>query len=164
MATRKEARRRAVIQVSALAVVTAVIVVVVVFAATWFSNRSATHPSEVAITVSNGEDSVEVLPYQVCEIGTECGEGAEIPVIDVEPGDVLTVELDPSIYDHDWSLLSIYDDPGANDQQLHGPNDASSVEVPVTAAPVGDSEEEPRLVVVEVNSAMLGLSTYSPLM
>ena len=156
MATRKEARQRAVLQVSALAVVTTIIVAVIVLGVTWFNNRPAPHPSEVAITVSNGEESIEVFPYQICELGTECGEGGEIPVIDAAPGDTLTIELDESIYDHDWSLLSIYDNPGANDQQMHGPHDASSAEVPVSVAPVAGSDEEPQLVVVEVNSAMLG--------
>ncbi|MHA2788417.1 DUF2771 domain-containing protein [Corynebacterium sp. S7] len=150
-----------------LALIVAMVLVMVVGAygiMTWQKNRPPTPPQEVAITVSAGDQTIEALPYMVCEPGVECPEG-EIPTLTVASGDTVNVKVPSDIYDHDWTLLTIYDDPGANDQQVHGAYDTDSVDIPVSAAPVGDSTENPQLVVIEVSSLMIGLdatNTESP--
>lgn len=154
--TRKEARRRSVTLVTVLAVVAIVGIVAITLAMNWWSERGQLQPEEVTITVSNGAEEIEVAPYLSCELGTECGEGGDVPVIDPHDADVLTVTIPRAIHDHDWSVVTIYDDPGANDQVFHGPYDTVELELPVTVDPVGDSQERPRLVVVEISSVMLG--------
>ncbi|WIM68351.1 DUF2771 domain-containing protein [Corynebacterium breve] len=142
-----------------------IVIAVVAFVAgvyaflTWQSSQPPTNPKDIAITASVGDDSLEVTPYMVCEPGVECPEG-DVPTLKVSADDTVTIEIPEEIYDHDWQLLTIYDDPGANDQQVHGPRDVNKVEVPVSAAPVGDSPEKPQLVVVEVSSVMIGLDDH----
>ncbi|WP_018297616.1 DUF2771 domain-containing protein [Corynebacterium lubricantis] len=145
------------LQLLALIVVMVLVMVVGAYGImTWQKNRPPTPPQEVAITVSAGDESLEATPYLVCEPGVECPEG-EIPTLKVASGDTVNVEIPEDIYDHDWTLLTIYDDPGANDEQVHGPYDTDSVDIPVSATPVGDSAEQPQLVVIEVSSIMIGL-------
>lgn len=121
----------------------------------WQANREPTPPQEVMVTASVGDQELETAPYMVCEPGVECPEG-EVPSLRVSAGDTVTITVPEEVYDHDWQLLTIYDEPGANDQQLHSSYDADSIDVPVSAEPVGDSTTRPELVVVEVSSVMIG--------
>ena len=155
MATRKEAKQKSFMQILGLLVVVMLVVAAVVLGQMWLSSRPAPEPEDVAVTASVGDRSIEVSPYMVCAPGEECEEG-EVPVLEVGADESLTITVPEPIYDHDWQLLTIYDDPGANDQQVHGPHDTDSVEIPGSAEPVGDSDERTRLVVVEVSSVMIG--------
>lgn len=155
MATRKEAKRKSLLQVLALIIVVVIVVAAVLLFQNWMNSRPGPEPEDVTLTASVGEESIEVSPYTVCEPGTDCPE-AEVPTIDVGPDESLTIELPEPVYNHDWQLLTIYDNPAANGQQLHGPNDTQSVEIPGSVDPVGDSEERPELAVVEISSVMIG--------
>lgn len=155
MATRKEAKRKSLLQVLALLVVAAVVVAVVVLAQTWFSNRPSPEPEDTALSVSVGDEQLEVLPYIVAEPGQEPQEG-DIPTVEVGPDETLTIELPSHVYDHDWSAVLIYDDPAANDERLHGPSDTDRLEVPGSVDPVTEGGERPQLMVVEIQSVMIG--------
>lgn len=113
----------------------------------WWNNRPGPEPGTVTIK-ANGQ---EIKPYMVCEPGVACPEG-EVPKIAVGPDDALKIELPKEIYDHDWSLLKIYDDPAANSQQYFKANEAKETEVKGSA----DGEPRPRLVVVEVSTVLIG--------
>ncbi|WP_257162642.1 DUF2771 domain-containing protein [Corynebacterium cystitidis] len=151
----KKAKAQSLKTVAIIAVLVVLLVGAVYGFMQWQGSRPATDPHEVTVTATIGDNVVETTPYMVCEPGVECPEN-EVPAITVTPDDTVRIEVPEDIYDHDWQLLSIYDDPGANDQQLHGPYDADSVDIPVSAAPVGDSTENPQLIVVEVSSIMIG--------
>lgn len=155
MATRKEAKRKSLLQVLTLVVIAAVVVAVVVLAQSWIRNQPDPEPADTALEVSAGEDRTEIYPYMIAEPGVEPAEN-EVPTVDVDEQDTLTVTLPEHVYDHDWTAVLIYDDPAANDQILHGPYDAESIDVPVTTDPVTDGGERPRLMVVEIQSVMIG--------
>ena len=155
MATRRQARQKSLLQILALVIAVVIVVVAAVLVQNWWNDRPGPDPREVALTGSVGGESVKVSPYLVCEPGQECPEG-EVPNLPVGADDTLALELPESVADHDWQLLMIYDDPAANDQRLHGPNDTDRVEIPGSVDPVGDSTERPRLQVVEVSSVMIG--------
>lgn len=155
MATRRQAKKKSLLQILALIIAVVIIVVATVLVQNWWNNRPGPEPGEVSVTASVGDESIEVSPYLVCEPGVECPEG-EVPNLPVGPDETLKLELPEPIHNHDWQLLMIYDDPGANDQQLHGAYDATEVEIPGSVDPVGESTERPRLVVVEVSSVMVG--------
>lgn len=157
MATRNEAKRKSLLQVLALLVVAAVIVAVVVLAQTWFSNQPDPEPEDTALTATAGDDEVEVLPYLVAEPGVEPVEG-DIPTIEVGPDETLTIELPRHVYDHDWTAVLIYDDPAANDERLHGPNDTDVLEAPGSVDPIEEGDDRPLLAVVEIQSVMIGLN------
>ncbi|MEJ5927650.1 DUF2771 domain-containing protein [Corynebacterium sp. H128] len=113
----------------------------------WWNSRPGPAPEAVAIK-ANGQ---EVLPYTVCEPGVECPEG-KIPQISVPADGSLRIEVPKDIYDHDWSVLKIYDDPAANDQHYFKANEAKDMEIPGSL----DGEPRPRLVVVEVSTVLIG--------
>ena len=153
--TRKEAKRKNLLQVLALIVIAAVIIAVVVIAQMWFSSRPDPQPEESAIEVTVGEDTREVLPYLIAEPGTE-GEAGEVDTFDVGPDDTVEISVPPHVFDHDWSVVRIYDDPAINDQTLYGPNERDQVSVPGSVDPVNEGDERPRLMVVEVQSVLIG--------
>ncbi|WP_312715658.1 DUF2771 domain-containing protein [Corynebacterium flavescens] len=170
MATPKEARKKTLLQVLALIIAVVIIVVGVVIFQKWWNGRPGPEPAEVTIKASVGEESLEVAPYLVCEPGVECPEG-EVPNLAVGADDTLHLELPEDITDHEWRVLSIYDNPAANDEKIHGPNDAQSADIPGSVSMGKDSErdagsdgdansaaegEKAKLMVVEVSSLMIG--------
>ena len=75
MATRKEARKKSLLQILALIVVVAVIVAAVVIFQNWWNQRPGPDPRDITVTASVGDKSIDVAPYITCEPGTECPEG-----------------------------------------------------------------------------------------
>lgn len=156
MSTPKKARQRSLLQFLALLIAVVIIVVAAVLAQNWWNNRPGPDPRDLTVTARVGDTSIEVSPYLVCEPGLECPEG-EVPNLPVGPDDTLVLEIPEPIHDHDWQLLMIYDDPAVNDQQLHGPYDAERVEIPGSVDPLNEGDPRPRLMVVEISSAQIGL-------
>ncbi|QGU02610.1 hypothetical protein CKALI_08755 [Corynebacterium kalinowskii] len=113
----------------------------------WWNSRPGPEPDQVTIK-ANGQ---QIKPYMVCEPGVDCPEG-EVPQISVGADDTLKIEVPKDIYDHDWSVLKIYDDPAANSQQYFKSHEAKEVEIKGSA----DGEPRPRLVVVEVSTVLIG--------
>ncbi len=156
MATIKEAKRRSLFQVIALIFAVIVIVVGVVIFQNWSNNRPGRAPQDIALSASVGDSSVEVFPYMSCEPGTQCPEG-EVPNIVVGQDDTLVLDIPADITNHEWQILTIYTDPAANDEQLHGAHETSRVEIPGSVEPIeASSGKRPRLQVVEVSAMMLG--------
>lgn len=156
MATRKQARRNSLIQLSVLVVAVAVVVAAVVLFQNWANSRPGKLPTEISVTASNGKDSLEVFPYLSCEPGTDCPEG-KVPHLTVGPDQTLTLEIPSDIASHQWQLLTIYDDPAANDEQLHGAGETTKVEIPGSVDPIEASTgKRPTLQVVEVSAVMIG--------
>ncbi|GAB3708869.1 DUF2771 domain-containing protein [Corynebacterium nasicanis] len=159
MASPKKARQKALLQFLTLLVAVVIVVVAAVLAQNWWNNRPGPQPHDVAVTADNGSERIEVFPYIVCEPGLECPEG-EVPNLPVAADGTLVLEIPEDIHDHDWQLLLIYDDPAANDQQFHGAYDATTVEIPGSVDPVADGDPRPRLMVVEISSAMIGRDAH----
>lgn len=157
MATRKEARKKSLLQVLALIIALVIIVVAVVIGQRWWQDRSSNKsPANTTVTVSYGNQKQQIHPYLVQEPGTKANEG-EVPSIQVNDSDTVTVDLPGNVYDHDWSAVLIYDNPAANDEQRHGPREAKSVSVPVQSEKKEKPEDpKPKLMVIEIQSVMLG--------
>lgn len=156
MATVKQARKKSLLQFLALIIAVAVIVVAVVLFQKWRNDRPGPEPQDVTITATVGSDTLDVAPYSVCEPGTDCKEG-EVPNLTVGPDDTLKLEIPEAISNHEWSVLSIYDDPAANDSTAHGANETTSLEIPGSVPPIEASTgERPQLKVVEVSTLMIG--------
>ncbi|QCB27948.1 DUF2771 domain-containing protein [Corynebacterium endometrii] len=160
MATRKEAQRKSLLQILALIIAVVVIVVGVVLFQSWINNRPGAEPKDVAITATVGDNSMEVFPYIACEPGLECPEG-EVPNLTVGPDETLKIEIPEEVSNHQWKILTIYDDVAANDEKLHGANETSEVEVPgsvdvIDISTSGETGQRPQLKVVEITSVMIG--------
>ncbi len=156
MATVKQARKKSLLQFLALIIAVAVIVVAVVLFQKWRNDRPGPEPQDVTITATVGSDTLDVAPYSVCEPGTDCKEG-EVPNLTVGPDDTLKLEIPEAISNHEWSVLSIYDDPAANDSTAHGANETTSLDIPGSVPPIEASTgERPKLMVVEISTLMIG--------
>ena len=156
MATVKQARKKSLLQFLALIIAVAVIVVAVVLFQKWRNDRPGPEPQDVTITATVGSDTLDVAPYSVCEPGTDCKEG-EVPNLTVGPDDTLKLEIPEAISNHEWSVLSIYDDPAANDTTSHGANETTSLDIPGSVPPIEASTgERPKLMVVEISTLMIG--------
>lgn len=156
MVSPKEAKKKSLLRVLALIIAVVIVVVASILVQTWWNNRPDPNPAEVSLSARVGENNLEVLPYLACEPGTECPEG-EIPALEVGPDENLILDIPEVVHRGEWSLLTIYDDPAANNQVLHGGYDAETVEVPGSVEPVTEeSAERPNLVVVEVSAVLIG--------
>ena len=156
MATVKQARKKSLLQFLALIIAVAVIVVAVVLFQKWRNDRPGPEPQDVTITATVGSDTLDVAPYSLCEPGTDCKEG-EVPNLTVGPDDTLKLEIPEAISNHEWSVLSIYDDPAANDSTSHGANETTSLDIPGSVPPIEASTgERPKLMVVEISTLMIG--------
>lgn len=154
MASRKT-KRKNLIQISALLVAVVLVVVISVVFQNWWNNRPEPEPSSVSITATSPSGEVEVFPFSICEPGVECEEN-EIPTLNVEADEELRLSIPKSIHDHDWYLLTIYDDPAANDEFYHTSYEATEATIPGSVDPLEEGGERPRLIVVEVASVMIG--------
>lgn len=113
----------------------------------WWNSRPGKEPKDVTITASSGGETLEVSPFSVCEIGTTC-EGETVPELTVQ--DSLTLSLPKDIYDHDWRLLKIYDDPEANHEEFHSGHEQTEAEI------AAQTDAGAKLTVVEVSTALIG--------
>lgn len=154
MASRKN-RRRTVLQVTALAVAVVLVVVISVLFQQWWNDRPAPDPEEVSVTATAPAGTVEIFPFSICEPGVECAEN-EVPVLEVGADEELQLSIPQDIHDHDWYLLTIYDDPAANDEFYHTSYETTEATVPGSVDPTEEGGERPRLVVVEITSVMIG--------
>ncbi|WJZ02010.1 DUF2771 domain-containing protein [Corynebacterium freiburgense] len=129
-----------------------IIAVVLVVAAsigfqTWWNNRPGTQPHDVTLKATSGGQEITVPPFSVCEIGTTC-EGEEVPELKLQ--DSLHITLPKEIYDHDWRLLKIYDDPEANHEEFYTGHEKTEVDIAAT------TDAGAKLTVVEVSTALIG--------
>lgn len=154
MASRKT-RRKNLIQIIALTVAVILVVVVSVVFQSWWNNRPEPDPSAISITATSPAGEIDVFPFSICEPGIECEEN-EVPVLEVGPEEELHLAIPEAIHDHDWYLLTIFDDPAANDEFYHTSYDATEVTVAGSADPTEEGGERPRLVVVEISAVMIG--------
>ncbi|GGG79080.1 DUF2771 domain-containing protein [Corynebacterium pelargi] len=143
-------RRKNAKQIAFLAVAVIIVLVATLLFQQWWADRKQREPEEVSITVSTGGENLEVFPFSICEPGVPCEE-AEVPEISLNKDQSLKVTVPEDIADHDWTLLKIYDDPKANDEQAFGPHEATEASAPAVV-----EEYESKLVVCEVTSVMIG--------
>lgn len=146
----KRSTKKNLVQIGALVLAVCLILGISLFFQQWWNNRPGAEPKDVAISVMVADNTTEILPYSVCEPGLPCTP-SEPPVVKVKANDHIELKLPREIYDHDWTLLTIYDDPSANDQFRYGSYEQESASVAVTS-----DIENARLGVIEIHSVMIG--------
>ncbi|GAA1474542.1 DUF2771 domain-containing protein [Corynebacterium felinum] len=152
----KAKTRKTIIQISGLVAAVAVVVVASVLFQNWWNNRPGPEPRDVAIQATIQDDTTDVFPFSICEPGVECEEAAPT-ILKLGADETMKLVLPKHVYDHDWSLLKIYDDPAANDEHYFGAYEQQTVDIKGSAEPVEkNSTTRPQLVVVEVKAVMIG--------
>ena len=68
----RKSRRKNLQQIVALLVAVVVVVIASVAFQRWWNNRPGPEPKDVAITVTVNGVEQEVLPYSICELGSDC--------------------------------------------------------------------------------------------
>lgn len=153
MSTKAQRRKKNILQIIGLIVAVCVVIGISFAFQQWWNSRPGTAPQEVAVTVTvSGAEPVQLTPYMVCEPGVECPEGTlnPLPIADT---DTVEIAVPKDIYDHDWGMVAIYDDPAANTETYHGAYEAETASVPATVDLDGTTA---RLLVVEINSVLIG--------
>lgn len=151
-------RKKSLLQFVVLIVAVVLVVLASVAFQRWWNNRPDPDPQEVTITATVGGKSTAVEPYLVCEIGETCPESPDVVTVKTEAdsgADHITLKLPKNVFDHDWSLVSIYDDPARNQQRNFAAYESTSVDVPLTVA-AEEGGDSASLVVVEISSALIG--------
>ena len=129
MSRKAQRRKKYTIQIIGLIVAVCVVIGISFVFQTWWNGRPGTAPQEVAVSVSiGGGESTKVLPYLVCEPGTECPQG-ELTPLPITDADSVDISVPKDIYDHDWAVLAIYDDPAANSETYHGAYEAETASI-----------------------------------
>ena len=148
MATRKEAKRKSLIQILVLIVAVVVVAVAALVFQNWWTTRPGPEPGSITLQARVGDREEEISPYLVCELGAECPE-TEVAELLVDADETLHIDVPEAVHKVPWRVLRIYDDPAANDEVLHGAYDTDSVEI---AGSAGDA----RLLVVEISTVLIG--------
>ena len=70
----------------------------------------------------------------------------------------MKLDIPDALSRYQWQVLSIYDDPAANDETRHGAGETEAVEIPGSVDPIeaSDSQDRPKLIVVEVSAVLIG--------
>lgn len=161
--TKKEKRRRAqrkqLLTVLAIAAVAAVIIGAVFAYTKWQDNRVATLPQDQRITaVVNGEET-ELAPYRACELDDKDCQNGEPVTLDTAGASEITLKLPKDVYDHDWAMLKIFDDPGANEEKYYKADEAKEVTIPLESEQTTAENAKPKLAVLEIHSMLVGLDS-----
>lgn len=154
---RKKAQRRNLLAALAIVLLVALIVGGVVIYNKVTGDRIDTLPHEQRVTaVVNGQET-EIAPFSACQLDDpECRDSEPF---ELEVGDAkeFTLKIPKDVYDHDWAMLEIYNDPGANDEHYYGSNETTEVTVPLESERKSKDGSTPKLAVAEIHSLMVGL-------
>ncbi len=115
----------------------------------WWNNRPGPDPASVQITAVVEESSQDISPYQTCAFGEECVQKGEISRVMVNPDDTLDIKVPSIMQRADVSVLAIYDNPAANNENIIGTSEEKNISIP-------GSRGEAQLQLVEIKSVLLG--------
>ncbi|RAV34284.1 DUF2771 domain-containing protein [Corynebacterium heidelbergense] len=152
---KRQQRKQLFAAVAIIAVVAAIVGGVLVFNS-WRSKQIGTLPADQRVTAVVDGKETEVAPYAACELGVDgCGQGKpfELPVGGAKE---ITVKVPQDVADHDWSLLKVYEDPGANSEDYFKPNEMHEVTIPLVSDKKSQDGKNPSLTVVEIHTVLVG--------
>ncbi|HIW95396.1 MAG TPA: DUF2771 domain-containing protein [Candidatus Corynebacterium gallistercoris] len=140
-----------------IAAVVAIVIAGVIGYTRWKDGQVETLPADqVIVAVVDGQET-EIRPYSACQLDDPECQPSEPTVLKVGDADEIELRVPEDVYDHDWSVLRIYDDPGANADDYYKSYEVESVTIPVTSEKKAEDGSSPTLAVVEVHSMLVGL-------
>ncbi len=155
-ARRKRQQRRQLMIFLAIVAVVAVVVAAVLGFNKWRDKRDTKSPEDQRIVaVINGKET-EIPPYSTCEIDAkDCGQGKPFE-LDFGGAEEATLKIPKDVYDHDWSMLKIFQNEGANSEDYFRANEQKEVKISLKSEKKDDSGKASPLTVVEIHSLLVG--------
>lgn len=154
---RKRRQRKQILTMLALGAVALVVVAAVIGFSRWKSNQVETLPQDFRLTaVVNGVET-ELAPYLACELDDAQCEPGKPAELKVGKAKEFTLRVPAGIADHDWRLIKIFSDLGANGEEYFRGNQADEVTIKTTAEKTSRDGSKARLRLVEVHTLLVGL-------
>ena len=132
-------------QIAVIAVLVIVLVGGIYAFLEWQRSAPSTPVHDVRVQVAAGDNSQELAPYTVCPLDEQC-DGGEPPALELGDATELQINVPEEISSSGWRLLTIYDDPAANNEQVFQSNESNEQTVEAV------TESGARLVVAEVSA------------
>lgn len=154
---RKREQRKQLMAFAAIVVVVAIVGAAIVFYNKWKGEQVETLPQDQRIVaVVNGQEQ-EIAPYSTCEIDDkDCKPGKPVPV-ELKGAKEFTLKIPHDVSNHDWSMLKIYNDPGANQDNYFRSDETQEVKLKLAAERKSADGSTPSLKLIEIRSLLVGL-------
>lgn len=121
-------------------------------------DRPMADPYAETMTVSIGDEQVEILPYRVCDMFESDGcttDEDNIETVTLENDQYADVQVTTEVASNTWTLQRFYDDDSRNLSTTHRPGSTETESVPGSTEVAG---EQSPLAVVEVSTTVVGLN------
>lgn len=154
---RKRAQRKQLMTMGAIVALVVVVIGGVLLYNRWQDGKVETLPQDQRIiAVVDGEEH-EIAPYSVCQLDDPDCKPSEPYKLQVGDAKKVTLKPPEDVYDHDWSLLQIFDEPGANQDNYYKSYEREEVTLDLEASVKADDGSTPQLKVLELHSMLVGL-------
>lgn len=154
---RKRAQRKQLMTMGAIVALVVVVIGGVLLYNRWQDGKIETLPQDQRIiAVVNGEEH-EIAPYSVCQLDDPDCKPSQPYKLHVGNAKKVTIKPPEDIYNHDWSLLQIFDEPGANQDNYYKSYEREEVTLDLKASLKADDGSTPQLKVLELHSMLVGL-------
>ena len=158
-ARRKQEQRKQLMAFAAIVLVVLIVAAAIVFYNRWKADKVETLPQDQRIVAVVDGKEKEIAPYATCEIDDKnCKPGQPVP-LELGGAKELTLRIPQDVSNHDWSMLKIYNDPGANQDNYFRSDEAKEVQLKVNAERKSSDGSTPSLKLVEVRSMLVGLDS-----
>lgn len=132
-------------QIAVIAVGVIVLVAGIYAFLEWQRSAPSTPVRDIRVQVAADGTTQELAPYTVCPLDEQC-DGGDPPTLDAGEAKEMTITVPEEISSSGWRLLTIYDDPAANDERVFQSHEANEHTVDV------EKDSGARLVVAEVSA------------
>ena len=153
---RKAAQRKQLLMFLGVIVLVAVVAGAVLGIQKYMDSRDGTKPADLRVTaVSADGEETELAPWSIWADGDERTNDEDPSTLDIPADGEITLKLPSDVYDHDWTLLQVYDDEGANSSSSYAANEAKEVTIEGSSSLTDDEGNHPRLIGVEIQSVLI---------
>lgn len=159
---RKAAQRRQLVTFLGIVVLVAVVAVVVLGVQKLRGAGEDTAPRDLRVTAVTADGDIELAPYSVCAYGDADCKGVTPSTVPLPADGEITLKLPSEIYDHDWILVKIFDDPAANTENSYAANEMTEITLQGSSADEDATGEHPRLAVAEIQTILIDDSGEEP--
>lgn len=154
---RQRAQRKQLLTMGAIVALVVVVIGGVLLYNRWQDGKIETLPKDQRIIAVVDGKEVEIAPYSACQLDDPDCRPSEPYKLEMGDAKEVTLKLPEDVYDHDWSMLQIFNDPGANQDNYYKGNERQEVTLKTEANVKAKDGSTPLLRVVELHSMLVGL-------